>query len=60
MVYELLIIYPGGVDWVVKDVQQHGICSKGDSYYFIKNNNTSYVPIHAVLYFGRDFDWKNK
>jgi len=56
MVYELLVMYHGGVEWIVKDVVSHGITSSGTSYYYIKNNHTSYVPIHAVLYFGRDFD----
>lgn len=59
MVYNLLIIYPGGADWVISDVTDHGLISSGSSYYFTKNGRINYVPVHAVLYFGREFDWKN-
>lgn len=59
MFYNLLVIYQGGVDWAIANVIDHGITSTGSSYYFTKNGCVNYIPITAVLYFGRGFDWKN-
>lgn len=51
--FDLLIVHYDDKKKVIKDVSSYGIEKDQETFYFIKNKQKSYVPMHSVIFFGR-------
>lgn len=62
--FSLLIIYKKGFSQeqkaIIKGVSNYGIQESNRCFYFVKNNFRNFVPIEAVVFFGREFDYKDE
>lgn len=58
--FDLLIKYRNGEEHVVEDVSEYGLAyDHRDIFYYKKNNNRGFIPVDAVLFIGKDFDYMN-
>lgn len=57
--YDLLIIYNDGTEKVVKNINHYEFSEKSNCFCYEKNGYRSFVPVGALRFLGREFDYKN-
>ena len=60
VVFNLLIIYSDGTEKIVNDVTDYSFDIEIHCFVYKKNGYRSFVPVGAVRFFGREFDYNNK
>lgn len=54
--FDLLIIFRDTSRKIIKNVSSYG-CYDGNLFYYTKNGYSSFMPVDAITFIGRNFDY---